>query len=68
MIDTVAVLFVGSLLALFGWLCIATADAFRTYRANRKSEAAALSKRQHDQAVAQFAAIFREAILLGRKK
>lgn len=49
-------------------LAIKTADVVRTYRANRKSEAAALSKRQHDQAVAQFAAIFREAILLGRKK
>ena len=68
MIDTVAVLFVGSLLVLFGLLCIATADMIRTYCANRKSEAAALSKRQHDQAVAQFAAIFREAILLRGKK
>ena len=69
MIDTVAVLFVASLLALFGWLCIATADMFRTYRANRKSEAAALSKRDRDALVSAQAQILREALfMLGRKK
>lgn len=66
--STVAFIAAASLLVLFGLLCICTANAVNTYRANRKTEAAALSKRQHDQAVAQFAAIFREAILLGRKK
>lgn len=65
---TIAFIFACVGIVLFGLLCISTADMIRTYRSNRKSEAAALSKRQHDQAVAQFAAIFREAMLLRGKK
>lgn len=49
-------------------LSVVTADVIRRSRANRKSEASALSKRQHDAAVAVFAAVLREAVLLGRKK
>jgi len=56
------------LLVLFGLLCIVTADAIRAYRANRKTEAASLSKRQHEAAVAQFANILREALLQRGKK
>lgn len=55
-------------LALFAILSIKTWDVWCTSRANRKSEAASLSKRQHDAALAQFANILREAALMRGKK
>lgn len=58
---TIAFITAASLLALFALLSIKTADALRSYRANRKSEAASLSKRQHEIAVAAFANVLREA-------
>jgi len=67
--NTLAFIASGCALVAFGWLCVATANAVYTYRANRKSEAAALTKRQHDAVVAKFLTAFNEAaILFGRKK
>lgn len=60
---TIAFIAAASLLVAFGLLCIATANAFHSYRARRKTEAAALSKRQHDATVAIFENILREAAL-----
>jgi hypothetical protein len=68
MLTTIAFTGAAFLLALFGLLCVMTADAIRSYRANRKAEAASLSKRQHEAAVAQFANILREALLQRGKK
>lgn len=48
-------------LSLFAILSIKTWDVWCTSRANRKSEAASLSKRQHEIAVAAFANVLREA-------
>jgi hypothetical protein len=56
-------------LLIIALLAIKTADALRTYRANRKSEAAALTKRDRDALVSAQAQILREALfMLGRKK
>lgn len=66
--STVAFIAAASLIVLFGLLCIKTADAINIYRAHRKSEAASLTKRQHEAMVATVSNIVREAILLGRKK
>jgi len=66
---TIAFMFACVGIVLFGLLCIATADAIRTYQAHRKSEAASLSKRDRDALVSAQAQILREALfMLGRKK
>ena len=55
------------LLMLFGLLSVATADAIREYRANRKRDAFDQHKRDHDYIVKAFSNILREAALRGRK-
>ncbi len=57
------------LLSLFAILSIKTWDVWCSARSHRKSEAAALSKRDRDAMVSAQAQILREALfMLGRKK
>ena len=65
---TIAFIFACVGIVLFGLLCISTADMIRTYRANRKSEAAALSKRQHDALIAVVVAAVNAGLLKVGKK
>lgn len=64
---TIAFIFACVGIVLFGLLCVATADAIREYRANRKRDAFDQHKRDHDYIVKAFSNILRESALKGRK-
>lgn len=55
------------LAVLFALLSIKTADAVRTYFANRKRDKFDQHKRDHDYIVKAFSNILREAALRGKK-